>query len=312
MNKWKWNQFGKLNSIDELNDYFDSREKNHTEYYHYTKLDVVNRILENNRIRFGCVERFNDKEEVKQIVDSKHKFALCFSTGVNENLPLWYLYSGISGKGARLRLKKSIFKRMIEKPSFYLCHFSGERKISEVLLKSSDYSFKVRDVLYCSIKDCKTSAKYNTMTNYNIPKCDLKAYIKSNNGFTKNIIWFYEKETRLLIELTSEGIRKLSGYKLKKGDYCCVEMDISCVNKDIIIDLAPEISPEDNIFDMYLNIKNHVIETSKLNYSQYINQIEMDLFKSNIGYIKQKCLSFACDEKTKKMLVDLFERIAIG
>jgi len=103
-----WNEFGKIESREKLDEYFDkNRPYGHGEYCYYTTKEIVNSILDKKQFWVGNVGNFNDKKTQNNLVKKSRLFyGLCFSTGVNENLSLWYMYSGMSGKGARIRLSK--------------------------------------------------------------------------------------------------------------------------------------------------------------------------------------------------------------
>ena len=51
--------------------------------------------------------------------------------------------------------------------------------------------------------------KYNTMTNHAIPKAEWEQYKEKHIGFCKDLIWYYEKETRLVVELIGEAEGRL-------------------------------------------------------------------------------------------------------
>ena len=111
--KIKWNQFSKIKTIDELTGYMH-REYNHSNFFHYTKLCVIDSILEKNQIWASCVNGVNDLKDKIQFGDKvtqREYYTLCFSTGVHENLPLWYLYSGKDGKGGRIRFTSKMVKK---------------------------------------------------------------------------------------------------------------------------------------------------------------------------------------------------------
>lgn len=42
---WEWNQFGKLQSCKDLEEYLIDREYQHSKYFHYTDLNAVDGIL---------------------------------------------------------------------------------------------------------------------------------------------------------------------------------------------------------------------------------------------------------------------------
>lgn len=48
--KYKWHEFGKIESFEDLNGYFANREYKHSNYYHYTSLEVIDLIIRNNEI----------------------------------------------------------------------------------------------------------------------------------------------------------------------------------------------------------------------------------------------------------------------
>lgn len=308
MNELRWNDFGNIKTIEGLEEYFCNRDITHTYYFHYTSLTAVNKILESNRLRLSCVNKFNDLKERESITNNSNKYALCFSTGVNENLPLWYLYSGISGKGARLKITKTQYKRMINDVTLYLTSYHEGNKVDEIKLEEDDYHFVHRDVLYLKSDDNKVAAKYNTMTNYNLTSEELKRYASSYNGFTKSIIWFYEKETRLLVELFEEGLKRKS--ELINGDSYYVELDISNIRKNIHIDLAPEVLIDEVVNnENFVFINEFLYSTSKVQSSEYVGQVKMDLFKQNLSFIEGECLNSVDSDDERKVINEVFDRM---
>ena len=118
-------KFKECSNVQEILEFMQDPERflHHTKYFHYTDEQVLGKILENKTLRFswlGNEDKWNDGIEKKWYQDNvpdKNIFSLCFSTGTSESLPLWYLYSGIDGKGARL----SFGKKEIEQ----LCKLEG-------------------------------------------------------------------------------------------------------------------------------------------------------------------------------------------
>ena len=95
----EWKCFPYLKNANELEEYFNARISGHKEFFHYTTLKAINSILQNKYFCISSVDRFNDKKDREQFGDSdeqKKYYSLCFTSGVNENLSLWYLYSGIN------------------------------------------------------------------------------------------------------------------------------------------------------------------------------------------------------------------------
>ena len=77
-------------------------------FYHYTRIDAVKDILRGdergNRFFFARnISVMNDTNEAKLHEDTGKKVhSFCTCSSKHEKIPLWYLYSGICGNGARL------------------------------------------------------------------------------------------------------------------------------------------------------------------------------------------------------------------
>jgi len=279
-----WNQFGKLQNERELSKYFADREYTHGDYCHYTRIRGLNGILERKEFRLGCVSRFNDKLDTKQFGDESNLYyALCFSTGVNENLALWYLYAGMDGRGARIRLTKSIVRKLIDNARLSLCEIIRNEKGEEIscekvldLTNSVDVELKFKDVLY-SLIDSQSHGvklKYNTMTNYNISQQEFNSYRKKNRGFMKGLIWYYEKETRLLAKLKGSAAELV----LNTGKEYVIQLGFDdTIYKNIAVDFAPEISDISSVVEGNDGIRKFVYGTSNTKLSDYVGTVKMDL-----------------------------------
>ena len=278
MARFKWNQFGEIDKFEDLQDYLKNREYRHTNYYHYTNLKNIESILKNDGFWLSCVSRFNDKKDSRQFGNLKKQrefYSLCFSTGVSENLPLWYLYSGTEGNGGRLRFTKSVAKKLVNNCTYTL-HKCENETIGYPLLTlengiSMDIMFK--DVLYYRKSDRKVSLKYNTMTNYKFSS--LKEIEKNFNYFLKGLIWFYEKETRLVIQLKGEALKIVHGDE--DTEFKVVLHFDDKTKKQFSIDFAPEITQIEEIISnpQYSKIKEKFLQSSKVKLSNYSGDIEM-------------------------------------
>ena len=108
-----------------------------------------------------------------------------------------------------------------------------------------------RDVVYAKEQEQKWSLKYNTMTNYEVSKSEFEAYDREYPGFRKGLIWYYEKETRLLVRLTGEMEELLNSWKAsgseeeKKEVPYRVELTFpEKLMKKMEVQLAPNVSKE--------------------------------------------------------------------
>ncbi len=280
-NKIEWRNFGNLTTAEEILTYLDGREYGHTDYYHYTKLSTINSILENKELWISSVSGFNDTIDQAQFGEniSQKYYAICFSTGVNENLPLWYLYSGVDGRGGRLRLTKSKVKELIEKGTYSLCKRIDGKAVFVKKLSEKDMSISFKDVIYSRTNDDKISLKYNTMTNYRLEKSEYEDLRKSWNFFIKGLIWYYEKETRLLVTLNDNILKELESDK----DYVITLSYAGLKNfyKHISIDFAPAINLDEEqkiINDSnFVSLKQHIMSTSKVKLSEYAGTVNMKI-----------------------------------
>lgn len=298
-NKIAWNNFSKITNITDLSEYL-KREYEHTEYNHYTDLEAINNILESREFFLSDVRGFNDKKDTEQFKDRLY-FSLCFSTGINENLSLWYLYSGIDGKGGCISFKRNRIRQLIENAKYELWKFKGlpnksnAEKLCDIKIgKNANIVFA--DMLYYSEeipnkkrKEENMALKYNTMTNYQISKDEFQKFKERNRGKLKNLIWYYEKETRLLIELTDEKLKKEVNecnekyYASKnvngensKANYKIV-MNFNHLNlNDFQVKLAPGNIDYSEISD-YENITKYCNDTSNINLSLYKGEIDFKL-----------------------------------
>lgn len=293
--RFAWNQFPKLKNSEELENYIKYRITNgkegkcgnlrayhHGGFFHYTKLNSIEKILKDKRFLMFHPGDSNDPEE-KEILEKEHKFYLCFSTGVNENLPLWYLYAGVKGKGGCIRFTQSMIYELIEKGEFSLVELEDDKKIVkgmeyEKKLEKDEYECTLQDVVYAgdSKKGNFENLKYNTMTNYDqITKDEYKKFKNNNQEFVKSLIWYYEKETRLLLKLTEKGIKKL-----EQGKKYAVSIRFpKQVYKKINLVLAPEIKEIEKIInsEKYPEIKKFISDTSSVRLSEHQGQVEMKL-----------------------------------
>lgn len=299
-NKWAWNQFGKLCTCQDLDDYLINREYRHGHYFHYTKLNVADSILQNRKFWLSNVSGFNDTKDTEQFMSKTSEtveelvpyFSLCFSTGVHENLPLWYLYAGLDGRGARIGLTQAGIKKLIKNGRYSLGLFESdeegnEKIIDEIMNLENGKTMNLffRDVIYAQPGEGEgcCALKYNTMTNYRIPNQEFERYNKEHKGFQKGLIWYYEKETRLIIQLVGDAEKEWEKWKEKikskeKNIRIILSFDESLL-KNIRVTLAPNIDPTEfyNILTKKEGLQKLFRKTSVVQPSEYAGTINMRL-----------------------------------
>ena len=191
----------------------------HTKYFHYSDINAINGILNESKIRVSSMMFSNDKKEHNCFGEETYRyFQLCFSCGTGENLPLWFLYSGRNGHGARISFLKSNIKNWfgdnIDKIGLQLCEVKTEKKTPIVVGK--DCTVEFRDVLYMEEENGKYRIKHGGNLNNNVALEFAEKYKSQYRGFVKDIVWYYEKETRILIKVDENLLDKSMFYNVEK------------------------------------------------------------------------------------------------
>ncbi|MGN1442780.1 MAG: hypothetical protein ACI4XE_02920 [Acutalibacteraceae bacterium] len=304
--RFKWSQFPELDNCLDLENYMKLTMKNknsnkkyrynrafqHNCFFHYTKLSNIEKIFGNHCFLLFNLGSSNDPLENK-IENKDSIFTLCFSTGINENLPLWYLYSGVDGKGGCLCFTKSQIYSLIYEGEYFLAQVDDNKTIIDrIPIKlNEDFSCEIGDVVYMKKNGDFVDLKYNTMTNHNkISVEEFEKFKRNNPEFVKSLIWFYEKETRFVVRLTDKGKAKLKDnkkyavilsfaklpktyekIKLKLAPEACLQEitnEGKCIEKD-----AQKLES----ISKYPNIKKWIYATSNCSNSDYVGQIKMNL-----------------------------------
>lgn len=281
-NKTKWSYFPKLQTANEIKFYFDVRTQGHKEFFHYTSLKAINAILSSKTIRISSTNRFNDEKDRNQfgnIGEQKKYFSLCFTSGSNENLSLWYLYSGVDGKGGRIGLTYDKLVKLIAGGCFYLTEYDYEKNksigIKIPLVYGKNIEVTIRDVLYSKtdISGKCVDLKYNTMTNHgNVSTEEYEKYKAEFLGFNKTLIWYYEKESRMLIKLIGDLADMIDVDK----DYAILWELTDKQISQIKIMFAPEIEDVSELGD-YEHIKKFIFNSSRVRLSENAGDIHMNI-----------------------------------
>lgn len=283
--------FGKIKNCSQMIEYFDDRHFRHSKYFHYSSLENINSILESNEFWLGQVKRFNDSNDSEQFDDGNRNFSLCFSSGINENLPLWYFYGGISGQGARISFTKAKFKTFYENAKFYL--FPESKRNESIEITENNASIKISDVLYFkedenANRKNEIQLKYNNLTNYILKPEEFQLLKNHKKGFMKSIAWFYEKETRIHIRLNDELAKKIDKSKVYH-----IAMHCDDLSKYASITFAPNITKDmlnkilkDNKAIEEIYLKNSRVQLSEYNGSVYFNL--KDKLCDNCNKFKEK------------------------
>lgn len=254
------NQFNKLETCDNLEAFFGSmkrkspkrEEYRHGAYFYYTTLNTMDRILgEEGVLWLTSVSGFNDEKDTEQFGEQeRYSFALCLSTEKGENLPLWYLYAGADGCGARLRMTPGSLRKMFEGSECSLVREKQEKGEEEWkteksfnLERGKNVEIELRDVIYAGNEGSKKFIlKYGIQTNRKVTKAEYEIYQRAHVGFHKGLLWQYEKESRLLAVVKGDAKRMIDEEKPDARTRYHIELKMTdAVKKSMRICLAPNI-----------------------------------------------------------------------
>lgn len=290
---FKWSDFPQLTSADELDNYIKyakcgeedgQRAYRHDGFFHYTKLEIINDILGGKSFLLFSPGESNDPIE-RGISRKERRFMLSFSTGIHENIPLWYLYGGVDGRGGRLSFTATQVRDMVQNAQYSLIEVDEQKKpidgAAAIPLSASDFDRTLQDVIYYEQRGNAVTLKYNTMTNNErIPRQEFEEFLKRNDAFVKSLPWYYEKETRLLIELTDGMMQRLDSSKQYAVKLYFGNLARVCKGMKLL--LAPEAGAEDTIVHSseYPAITQFALDSSNIRCSKLSGQIEMHLCRN--------------------------------
>lgn len=233
-------------------------------FYYHTRLDVAKKILSNEELVFyiSPISGMNDENEKELHNKNKDRtYILCFSHLKIESIPMWYLYSGITGEGARIGLTPARMKDLIESATVLYPVSNGKMDTSRPLNISTDYDLEYGWVFYRNNAD--KSIKYKDSQYYLSDSLDA---FERDNFFVKDREWSYEKEFRLVFRLKNEIPERVALVLDKKtmmaGDG--LKITLSPLLKDSDIKLLAD----------QLGLPVKLVSASKIN-------AKMDLLKRN-------------------------------
>ena len=171
---------------------------------HFTTMENAVSILNSGEFWFSPMSRSNDAYERKfQEGKAEELFTLCFCvTTTGQKLPLWYMYSGISGQGVALRYRPSDLRDFISdiKTIEGIAVDSGSR---EKLYLDSDFTMEYGRVVYIARdrgNDITAYKENGRIIHHDDQSFDDK---KEENAapFVKLYPWEYENEFRIVLKL---------------------------------------------------------------------------------------------------------------
>ncbi len=236
------------------------------EFYHYTTINSLKNILKKDK-NGNCFFFVRNISEMNDVAESDlhqtdgnkiHSFCTCNSR--HEKIPLWYLYSGICGKGVRIKFTPGNMLKFLNSIDIVYPVVNGKADYDNPLTKiNNDFELLCGWVYY---KDGNCEVFYRNKK-YIIPPVSEDVLI--SNFFIKEYPWEYEHEFRIIIKNNTD----------KTYDRVAIKIPENVLNKFKLM-TAPETKTIDSLKEELINlgIKKENIERSKLN-------INMSLLKNN-------------------------------
>ena len=167
-------------------------------FWYYTSLDGIYRIVggESKGFFASNLDVMNDVDEANSHRDEKNiVHALCFCCTENEKIPMWYMYSGVAGKGASLGVTPAVMKEFINSLEKIYPVLQNNVEWDKPLKKDVDFDLECGWIFY---QDHQNKNYFN----YRGKKFEVSSFdeFSKNNYFIKKQFWLYENEFRIVIK----------------------------------------------------------------------------------------------------------------
>ena len=186
-----------------VNELFPELERNgrrHRWYFHYTTLDVMDKILANGMLVLSRVGKMNDGKEADTMPDNI--FAACFSASGTESVAMWNTYGIPRRDAVRLCFDGCLVRKFLDgKFGVLKCHARNKDGIVIDEIPPEEVELKMFDIIYASTggKHFQYRENHCTVTDGNGKALNLLRGRFA--GYAKMCGWSYEREVRLLLTL---------------------------------------------------------------------------------------------------------------
>lgn len=242
-------------------------------FYYYTQRSTAQKIMTGDpdsgigpHFRINSLSAMNDKMECEwHSAEKTHVFALCFSNTSSESIPMWYLYSGISGEGIRIGITSAKMQDFISDISCVYPIIGEKIVMTNPLFIDEDFILEYGWVYYLG-------DRYVSYRNHLYERCPDDSYdaiqeFINDNYFVKEYEWNYEKEFRIVFRFLKSPPQKIALFFDKEK--------LMKANGGLSAMMAPELkSLEKMVLSKELGIPEKKITKSKL-------KIQMNLIGRN-------------------------------
>lgn len=243
-------------------------------FYHYSSLETITLILETNRIWLSRMSssHINDLDEKRFIGHNPDRmFFASFCNSNSDVLPMWVLYAVDMEKGAAIGITPGKMRDWL----INIDKVTVNSNVGELeLIRDKDFKLHYGWCIYHSGKKIKIKNK-----SYIFKGFDSNNVVKKDEMFRKQHQWNYEKEFRIIVEITNENI--------KCENINHVELDISkipSVGKKI--KLSPQMKNDPSVKNELA--KRFGINKDKITKSKLKTNIDLRKKLSDIDKASQK------------------------
>lgn len=268
---------------------------NRQKFYYYTQRSTANKILAGSEsikphFRISSLDGMNDRHECDMHEEAKNRvYALCFSYTDSESIPMWYLYSGISGEGIRIGITAKKMAEFIKRISkVYPIDDYGFIDLNSPLYAYADFSVEYGWIYYVGTKNIIYKNDVYERKEEDDERA-LKLFVEEN-FFVKDYEWNYEKEFRIVFRLKDDYARippkKIALFYdkeelLKKGGGLSAKAAPEMKNVSIPT-LAEELGiPEKKVSKSNLNIRMDLINRNRDSIIEYFSDITRGIENKN-------------------------------
>ena len=250
-------------------------------FWHYTKMSTIEKILNSGSFQVGSIADMNDFEERDRHWKKRGNVnALCFCNSNTEKIPMWYLYSGIDGKGAALGLTPGSMIHFLS--SIQTAQVLEGKEQGRLLERGKEFDVQFGWVFYRDIRDHKRIFYRNKW--YAVD--DEKSFEK-DNFFIKQYPWEYEREFRIVfLSKTDAPVKKL-------------EVEIpEQVRRKMKLWLAPGINDAsvESEIAKYHSIRDQLYSRTE----KSMLKVNINLMDRNREAIREMCLKEAASREEKE------------
>lgn len=241
-------------------------------FWYYTRLKTADQILDGSAFWVSNITDMNDLDELNLHDQEKEKiYALCFCNSDSEKIPMWYLYSGIAGKGVALGLTPGsmlTFLRSLEE-------VEGVKKDDDTkttLKIGRDIELRFGWVYYQ--KQAEHKQVYYKNKWYELSNT---SGFTNGNYFIKNYPWEYEKEFRIIFINHTNTIYKRLIVKIPELVYGKIklrlapELEIGELKKNKTLKRINK-KPELILIQSKLKIKMNLFSRNKESLPEYLKE----------------------------------------